>query len=89
MQQREAQTRARLLAQEFEEDFGVYYHNPRRLPHHIIPRDGWVAAPASEKAARAKDDYRLYETCRPTSDAARALRANAETYRRHVADGGD
>lgn len=89
MRQHEAQTRARLLAQELEEPFGVYYHNPTRLPHYVLPRDGWIAAPAAEKELWAEDDYRLYTICRPTSDATRTLQANAEAYRQHVADGGD
>lgn len=89
MTQREAQMRARLLAQELEEPFAVYYHNPQRLPHYILPRDGWLAAPLAEKELWAEDDYRLYTICRPTSDAQRALRATAEAYRQHVAEGGD
>lgn len=88
-QQREAQTRARLLAQEMDAPYGVYYHNPRRLPHHVLPRDGWLAAPLAEAEQRAKDDYRLYSTYRPTSDAKRAARVTEETWRRHVAEGGD
>lgn len=89
MKQREAQTRARLLAQELDTPFAVYYHNPFRLPHYVLPRDGWLAAPLAEKEQWAEDGYRLYTICRPTSDAKRALRANAEAYRQHVADGGD
>lgn len=89
MTQREAQVRARLLAQELEEPFAVYYHNPNRLPHYVLPRDGWLAAPLAEKEQLTSRDYRLYTTCLPTSDAERALRATAEAYRRHVAEGGD
>ena len=89
MTQREAQTRARLLAQELDEPFGVYFANPLRLPHYVLPRDGWIAAPLGENELWAKNGYRLHTICRPTTDAARALRANAEAYRRHVADGGD